>query len=43
MKDFNWLNECQKAFDKLKDYLSSPLLLSKTSIRETLFIYLDTS
>lgn len=43
MKDFNWLDEYQRAFDELNGYLGLPLLLSKLSMGEILFIYLSIS
>jgi len=38
--DFCWNNECEAAFQSLKAYLTSPLLLSKLLLDETLFLYL---
>ncbi|KAI3465162.1 hypothetical protein Pfo_021825 [Paulownia fortunei] len=38
-KNFEWTEECQHAFDNLKKYLVSPLLLTKPEVGETLFIY----
>ena len=43
MRDFNQLDECRKAFEKLKGYLASPPLLSKPKFGETLDIYLAAS
>ncbi|KAK8944793.1 hypothetical protein KSP39_PZI008171 [Platanthera zijinensis] len=37
---FQWTDECQAAFEALKQYLASPPLLSKPTPRETLFLYL---
>ncbi|KAK3012318.1 hypothetical protein RJ639_012618 [Escallonia herrerae] len=40
-KDFEWTEECQKSFEELKRYLSSPPLLTKSITGEDLFIYLS--
>ncbi|KAK8948574.1 hypothetical protein KSP39_PZI005171 [Platanthera zijinensis] len=37
---FQWTDECQAAFEALKQYLASPPLLSKPTPGETLFLYL---
>ncbi|KAK3015600.1 hypothetical protein RJ639_007409 [Escallonia herrerae] len=42
-KDFEWTEECQKSFEELKRYLSSPPLLTKPITGEDLFIYLSIS
>ena len=42
-KSFEWTNECQKAFDNLKKYLSSPPLLSQSRPGEELYIYIAVS
>ena len=42
-KSFEWMDECQKAFEDLKKYLSSPLLLSLSNPREELYLYLAVS
>ncbi|KAK2997706.1 hypothetical protein RJ639_026586 [Escallonia herrerae] len=42
-KDFEWTEECQKSFEKLKRYLSSPSLLTKPVTGEDLFLYLSIS
>lgn len=42
-KSFEWIAECQQAFDDLKAYLSSPQLLSPSQPREELFLYLTVS
>ncbi|KAK3008615.1 hypothetical protein RJ639_014357 [Escallonia herrerae] len=42
-KDFKWTEECQKSFEELKRYLSSPPLLTKPLTGEDLFIYLSIS
>ncbi|KAK2999689.1 hypothetical protein RJ639_023941 [Escallonia herrerae] len=41
-KDFEW-TECQKSFEELKLYLSSPPLLTKPVTGEDLFLYLSIS
>ncbi|KAM2418087.1 hypothetical protein EV1_024660 [Malus domestica] len=38
-----WDEECEKAFQDLKKYLTSPLLLSKLEAAEDLYIYLAVS
>ncbi|KAK3035593.1 hypothetical protein RJ639_033185 [Escallonia herrerae] len=42
-KDFEWTEECQKSFEELKHYLSSPPLLTKPVTGEDLFLYLSIS
>ena len=42
-KSFEWTNECQKAFDDLKKYLSSPPLLSPSILGEELYLYIAVS
>ena len=42
-KTFEWMAECQQAFEDLKAYLSSPPLLSRSKPREELFLYLVVS
>ncbi|KAK3021741.1 hypothetical protein RJ639_046087 [Escallonia herrerae] len=42
-KDFEWTEECQKSFQELKRYLSSPPLLTKPVTGEDLFLYLSIS
>jgi len=42
-KSFKWTVECQQAFEDLKAYLSSPLLLSPSKPGEELFLYLTIS
>ena len=39
-KSFEWIDECQKAFEELKKYLSSPPLLSPSKLRDKLYLYL---
>ncbi|KAL0378306.1 UNVERIFIED_CONTAM: hypothetical protein Sradi_3136100 [Sesamum radiatum] len=43
MEGFSWNEDCQKAFDNLKQYLSKPPLLTKPEAGETLRIYLAAS
>ena len=43
MKDFTWMEEYQKAFDDLKQYLGSPPLLTKPNINDELSMYLVTT
>ena len=42
-KSFEWMDECQKAFEDLKKYLSSPPLLSPSMPGEELYIYIAIS
>ena len=42
-KYFEWTDECQKAFDDLKKYLSSPPLLSPSIPGEELYLYIAVS
>ena len=42
-KSFEWMNECQQAFENLKVYLSSPPLLSPSRPGEELYLYLAIS
>ena len=42
-KSFEWMDECQKAFEDLKKYLSSPPLLSPSMPREELYLYIAVS
>ncbi|GLT99841.1 hypothetical protein SLE2022_172540 [Rubroshorea leprosula] len=39
-KNFQWTDECQRAFDELKQYLASAPLLSKPVDGECLYLYL---
>ena len=39
-KSFKWTDNCQKAFEELKAYLSSPPLLSPSKPNKELFLYL---
>ncbi|XP_030958498.1 uncharacterized protein LOC115980385 [Quercus lobata] len=43
VKSFEWTAECQRAFEELKAYLSSPPLLSPSQLGEELFLYLAIS
>ena len=40
---FEWMDECQQAFENLKLYLSPPLLLSPSKLGEELYLYLAVS
>uniref|UniRef100_A0A2N9HAB0 Uncharacterized protein n=1 Tax=Fagus sylvatica TaxID=28930 RepID=A0A2N9HAB0_FAGSY len=42
-KAFQWTEECQRAFEELKVYLSSPPLLSPSKTGEELYLYLAIS
>ncbi|XP_075633677.1 uncharacterized protein LOC142606168 [Castanea sativa] len=42
-RSFKWTDECQKAFEELKAYLSAPPLLSPSTPGEELFMYLAVS
>ena len=42
-KSFKWMDECQKAFEDLKKYLSSPPLLSPSKLGEELYLYIAVS
>ena len=42
-KSFEWTDECQKAFENLKKYLSSPPLLSPSMLGEELYLYIAIS
>jgi len=42
-KAFKWTDECQKAFEELKEYLASPPLLSPYKLGEDLSLYLVVS
>ena len=42
-KSFEWTDECQKAFEDLKKYLSSPPLLSPSRPGEELYLYIVVS
>ena len=42
-KSFEWMDECQKAFEDLKKYLSSPPLLSPSMPGEELYLYIVVS
>ncbi|KAK3014804.1 hypothetical protein RJ639_009135 [Escallonia herrerae] len=42
-KDFEWTEECQKSFEDLKRYLSSPPFLTKPVTGKDLFLYLSIS
>ena len=42
-KSFEWMDKCQKAFEDLKKYLSSPPLLSPSMLGEELYLYIAVS
>ena len=42
-KAFEWMNECQKAFQDLKDYLTTTSLIIPSIIGEKLYLYLAVS
>ena len=42
-KSFEWMDKCQKAFEDLKKYLSSPPLLSPSMPGEELYLYIAVS
>ncbi|KAK0579619.1 hypothetical protein LWI29_028816 [Acer saccharum] len=42
-KGIDWTEDCEKAFQALKDYLGQAPLLSKPEIGETLYMYLSVS
>ena len=42
-KSFEWTDECQKAFEDLKKYLSSPPLLSPSMPEKELYLYIAIS
>jgi hypothetical protein len=42
-KAFEWTDECQQAFEELKKYLATPLLLSPSKPGEELYLYLAVS
>ena len=42
-KSFEWTDECQKAFEDLKKYLSSSPLLSPSMPGEELYLYIAVS
>ena len=42
-KLFEWMDECQKAFEDLKKYLSSPPLLNPSRPGEELYLYIAVS
>jgi hypothetical protein len=42
-KAFEWSEECKKAFEQLKEYLTSPPLLSQTILGESFYLYIAIS
>ena len=43
MKEFEWIDECQRAFEELKAYLTFPPLLNPSKFDEELSLYLVVS
>ena len=41
-KTFEWTNECEETFKKLKEYLVTPPILTRLKARETFYVYLAT-
>lgn len=39
--NFEWTEDCQRAFEELKIYLSSPKILSQPWENEDLFLYIE--
>ena len=39
-KGFEWTEECALAFQRLKEYLSRPLIMSNPEVDEVLFAYI---
>ena len=39
-KNFEWIEECAKAFQQLKDYLAQPSIVSSPELDEVLFAYI---
>ena len=42
-KAFQWIDECEEALAKLKEYLTKPPLLSPSVMGEKLYLYLAVS
>ena len=42
-KAFEWMDECQQAFEELKKYLAKPPLLNPSKLGEKLYLYLAVS
>ena len=42
-KAFKWMDECQQAFEELKEYLATPSLLSPSKSGKELYLYLAVS
>ena len=40
LKGFKWTEECALAFQRLKEYLSRPLVMSRPEVDEVLFAYI---
>ncbi|KAL0298797.1 UNVERIFIED_CONTAM: hypothetical protein Sradi_6539500 [Sesamum radiatum] len=43
VKDFEWIEECQQAFEELKAYLAKLPLLENPIPRDTLYLYLSST
>ncbi|KAJ4795108.1 Pol-polyprotein [Rhynchospora pubera] len=42
-KKFQWTEECQNAFERIKEYLATPPIISRPTKGETLYLYVATS
>ncbi|KAJ4813319.1 Pol-polyprotein [Rhynchospora pubera] len=42
-KKFQWTEECQNAFEKIKEYLATPPIISRPTKGQTLYLYVATS
>ncbi|KAJ4821053.1 Pol-polyprotein [Rhynchospora pubera] len=42
-KKFQWTTECQDAFERIKEYLATPPIISRPTKGETLYLYVATS
>ena len=43
MDNFVWSEDCQQAFEDLKEFLTSSSLLSQPKMEDTLYLYLTTA
>ena len=41
-KPFKWVEDCEEAFIKIKEFMSIPLILNRLEDGETLFLYIAT-
>ena len=41
-KTFKYINKCEETYKKLKEYLVTPLILTRLKLEEVLYIYLMT-